>query len=628
MSGIAGIYSRTGANIPAAAAEALSRGLEQLGPDGDSRISVGDLHFIFRPFNTSTPSEVLAPHQDRDGFILAFAGRLDNLEACRDALGWTPEEKKSACEIIVSLYRRYGIRGFARMVGDFALSLWDPLQEALILATDSLGRHPIYFHTSLTFAIWSCNSRSILAAAGLPLRFDEEYLADYLVNRIPARSPYKGIDILTGGKALVITADRTKVEEYWSLDSRSEIRYSSDLEYEEHFRHLLYQAVQCRLPLQSEVFCELSGGVDSSSIVCAGTSILEKQGKDRLHTVSYIYDQCPSSDETAFINVVEQYLGKAGIHIHEEECPLLSKLQDIPPTDFPTNQLGFLAIFNRLSREMSARGARVLLNGIGGDQLFWSEPPSFLQLADLLAQRKFLELHKQARASTRFLGWPYPMLLWKGIFRPWLRGHIFEDEKSPVGAWFSPEFVRRSAMKERVWGRKRAQSSSLPSRSAQCGLIRRTMRPFALEMAVTSPYVEARHPYLDRRMVEFALAIPLDQKIRLPETRSVVRRALKGIVPDTVRLRANKAGPTEAIYRAIAREWQALSGMCRKLRTAEYGLVDPVRLREALHRSRHGCDAEHSVQLFSTIALELWFRSLEQEDRRRFEPSEEYVQTA
>lgn len=628
MSGIAGIYSRTGASIQSAAAEVLSRGLEQLGPDGDCRISTGSLQFIFRPFDTSTPSEVLAPYRDRDGFILAFAGRLDNLEACRDALGWASDEKQSACETIVSLYRRYGIRGFTRMVGDFGLSLWDPLQEALILATDSLGRHPIYFHTSPTFAIWSFNSRSILAAAGLPLRLDEEYLADYLVNRISVRSPYKGIDILTGGKALVITADRTKVEEYWALDSCSEIRYSSDLEYEEHFRHLLYQAVQCRLPLQSGVFCELSGGVDSSSIACAGTSILEKQGKDRLHTVSYIYDQCPSSDETPFLQVVEQYLGKTGIHIHEDECPLLSQVQDIPPTDFPTNQLGFLAIFSQLSREMSARGARVLLNGIGGDQLFWSEPPSFLQLADLLAQRKFLELHRQAKASTRFLGWPYTMLLWKGILRPWLRGHIFEDEKRPVGTWFSPEFARRNALKERVWGRKRAQSSSLPSRSAQCGLIRRTMRPFALELAVTSPYIEARHPYLDRRMVEFALAIPLEQKIRLPETRSIVRRGLKGIVPDAVRLRANKAGPTEAICRAIAREWETLSVMCRKLRTAERGLVDPVRLRDALHRARHGCDSEHSGQLLSTIALELWFRSLEQEDCRRFEPSQQYVQTA
>ncbi|HYR08912.1 MAG TPA: asparagine synthase-related protein, partial [Longimicrobium sp.] len=149
-----------------------------------------------------------------------------------------------------------------------------------------------------------------------------------------------------------------------------------------------------------------------------------------------------------------------------------------------------------------------------------------------------------------------------------------------------------------------------PSASMQYSMVLQTMRIYALERTHAAPRVEAHYPYLDRRLVEFALAIPLEQKVRPTETRSVVRRAFRDIMPDRVRQRESKSGPTEAFQRAIIREWPHLSALFSSSRAAELGYIDAPAFVQALSRVRHGL-VVNPAQMHRTISLELWLRTLE-----------------
>ena len=119
-----------------------------------------------------------------------------------------------------------------------------------------------------------------------------------------------------------------------------------------------------------------------------------------------------------------------------------------------------------------------------------------------------------------------------------------------------------------------------------------------------------RYPYLDRRLLEFGLALPLEQKLRPHESRSIVRRALRGRVPASVLERRTKAGPTEAFQRAMVRERQWLSQLFAEPRLAEIGVIDAGIFRTSLERARHGL-VSHPAQMHRTVSLELWLRSLE-----------------
>jgi len=136
------------------------------------------------------------------------------------------------------------------------------------------------------------------------------------------------------------------------------------------------------------------------------------------------------------------------------------------------------------------------------------------------------------------------------------------------------------------------------------------MRTFALEPCSAEYYVDLRYPYLDRRLVEFALAIPLEQKVRNGQTRSIVRRALRGVLPEPIRVRTSKAGPDEAFHRAVIRNRHRLIRECTQLRTAEYGFVEPKRFENALVELCHGIST-NPVQVMFTLSLELWLRTLE-----------------
>jgi asparagine synthase (glutamine-hydrolysing) len=118
------------------------------------------------------------------------------------------------------------------------------------------------------------------------------------------------------------------------------------------------------------------------------------------------------------------------------------------------------------------------------------------------------------------------------------------------------------------------------------------------------------HPYLHRPLVEFLQAIPFEQRVRPGETRSLMRRALRDLVPRKILKRQGKSGPDEALFRALAREGARLQPIFESARVCAHGYTNAEALQTALERARHGCEIR-SFAIIQTISLEFWLRSLE-----------------
>lgn len=619
MSALGGYFSRSGAGVDTRLLRRLSARMTQIGPDGESFEISTKVGMLFRPFITHDEvRRAQRPVVDHEGFMITFDGWLDNRSEVIALLGSDlPRCNPTVPEIVLSVFKRWGVDGFAKLVGNFAFALWDSHSEQLYLAADSLGMRSLYFYVDKERVVWSSRARALVDACHLPAEIDLDYFAAFVTNSLASQSPFENVRSVTGGHVLIIGRHLERRQRYWSFDQGREVRHTCDEAYEEEFRHIFMEAISSRLQGGRKVFVEVSGGVDSSSIACIADHLLKRgcAESSEMATVSYVYDRSASSDERPYIRAVEEFID-AGVnhHLHEEEHPIFDRrlLSQYYP-DLPGNRICFLRRTAFLSRLMEESGARVLLSGIGGDQAFLAESHDRgLELDDLWLEGRWLEWlvagHRWSRALGRSL---LQTLLdrWKGTQRVAPLGSWARRDRGDL--WFRRPFIERCEALETACNEPQQVSAGLPSRARQCESIRRAFRHYALQMDTTHNHFEQRYPYLDRRLLEFALAIPLEQKLRIRESRSLVRRALSGRMPEAVLQRRTKAGVEEAMQRAVIREQRWLRGLFESSILEDLGVIDSKRFLETLRRLCHGA-ATDRMQAYRTISLELWLRTFRQ----------------
>jgi asparagine synthase (glutamine-hydrolysing) len=612
MSAICGIYKRRGGVPDRHRLDRIGRDLRAMGPDRVEREWMPRVAMSFHAFDTDELScEGRGVLVTRTGDMIAVDGRLDNLEDVVCALPAAEQRPVAAPHALLALYRAFGIDGLRHAIGDFAFALWDEARRRLVLGCDAMGRRPLYYACSTDDVLWASRARALSAALTSSPELDFEFVADFMANRPSLAGPFRGISRVPGAHVLVADADGARLQRYYDFDAIERIRYRRDADYEDHFRELLRASVACRLPSSAPVYCELSGGLDSSAIACVAADVIRRRSgtTGQLRTVSYLYDRSPESDESDFVRLVEDELQGTHLHLWESDHPLVGGLPAGFVPDAPTIGLCHVNRTDALTRQMTAASSRVLLSGMGGDHLFWSQvgQPGPL-VADHLAQGRLVHFVRDSLEWSRLLRVSFPAVVADGVRR--VVSSSAGTEASPIGTWFHPQFVRSTNLCDRMRPPAVELRFELPSQRAQYHDIWWAARPFALEPCSSAGYIDRRYPFLDRRMAEFSLGVPIDQKVRFGESRSIVRRSLAGIVPDGVLQRRTKKSPGEALQRGLNDNWTSVSHLLGDSRVAAYGVVDVVTFRSELQRARLG-HAPLSSQLFRTLALELWLRTLE-----------------
>ena len=616
MSALGGVLNFDGKPIDEQLLIRMSNALASNGPDGDGQYANGAIGMVYRAFCTNASMrQEEQPLVTQEGQILAWDGRLDNRAELIRLLSDQLSDNKSDVHLAMASYRKWGISFLPKLVGDFALSLWEPKTRTLYLARDHAGPRPLFYHHRGEEFLWTSELRVLLALRGPQLEVSDEFVAGYLSHQITnALTPYKDVHGVLPGHVTTVHQGQVKVERFWGPDPNYEIRYQTDAEYEEHFRYLFREAVRCRMRVDGPIWTALSGGLDSSAITCMAHEILKSGDAEAsdLRTVSFVYDLSSSSDESDFISYVEDKIGVAGLHVRESDCPPLSVFPDRSRVSFPDGIDCHFARHKVLFDEMNKSGGRVLLTGHGGDEMLHSGASPTDELRDQIAQLQPLRLHRALREWCKFSKKSYIGLLWQEGIVPslplQLQLLLERREYMKVPSFINEEFVVKLRLKERRFNTTNVFGFRLPSGRTQALGYLSVVKMLAKAAYRSRGLIEVSHPYMDRSLVEFIHAIPLQQKIRPGETRSLMRRALKNLLPPKVLNRKTKRGPDEATLRALNREWPQLEQMFIESRAEALGYVDGKKLVSAFERARHG---QGDTNLFVMISLELWLRSLE-----------------
>ena len=623
MSAIGGILNFNGEPVDAEMLAELSNNLQPYGPDGSFEVRQNSVGFVYGAFHTNLESRSeRQPLVNQNGCILAWDGRLDNREELIPLLHNELAADRSDGSIVMAAYNKWTLASPQRIIGDFAFSLWDAKSRTLLLARDPVGTRLLFYHADKNRLVWSSRLEPLLQLPEVDLEVCDEYVAGYLsLHPGEGLTPYKKIHAVPPGHLVIVRDGNVYCGRFWRLDPEREIRYRTDQEYEEHFLHLFSEAVRTRLRVDGPVWADLSGGLDSSSIVCVADEVMKRGSVQAsvLETVSAVFDESSTSDERKFISVVEQKRGRQGHHFRESEFPLLSAtaFDDLRSIPNPIELWG--EYHKAVRRKMRERGARVLLAGIGGDELLTASPDPSPELADLLVQSRFSDLHQRSKAWSLALKKPYLDVVLRYSFLPALPRRVQSLHKRRQRArrfsLLQPHFVKEFGLYDRLLGPKDVFGCRLPSSRGQATAFLSVRDVISSGHLLAWGPVEITYPFTHRPLVEFLQAIPPTQWIRPGQPRSLLRRALQTYLPVEIATRKGKGRTAEATLRAMAHEWPRLRELLRNPLVCDRGYVNANTLKSVLDQPDFERGPE-GLFVLRISYLELWLRDLE----RRSQP--------
>jgi asparagine synthase (glutamine-hydrolysing) len=578
MCGIFGIFNLDGAPVDAGALARATHAQRHRGPDdegfflADTRRGVGvscagrdtdarislpaveeqagafDLAFGFRRLSIQDLSP--AGHQpmgSADGRLwIVFNGEIYNYIELRDELKAYGHEFRTGTdtEVILASYRQWGASCLDRFNGMWAFAVWDASARTLFLARDRFGEKPLhYIHVPGKLFAFSSEIKAFWAGGLAGRSFHEEVLARYrLYEEVDTgeQTFYEGVMRLPQAHFLLLGADGTlRKQRYWDIDLRDREDGKADSWHVEGFRQLFFESVKLRLRSDVAVGSSLSGGLDSSTVVCVMDRLLPAGAVQK--TFSARFDD-PTKDEgkwighvTAATRVEPHTVWPGGDGLFEE----LSKVfwhQDEP---FGSTSIYAQWCVMRLAKE---QGVTVLLDGQGADEVLAGYHHYFASVADELLRglqfrehlrwkRVYRELHEAPLEGALGAGDLLKGALPMGVKRALKRLMGRDGDAPPVCPTlptYPDEFKGASALRKQLWWQ-----------TTRKGLVELLRYADRNSMAHSR---EVRLPFLDHRLVEFAFRMPERLLLHDGWTKWVLRDAFRGVVPEPITTRVDKLG--------------------------------------------------------------------------------------
>ncbi len=624
MSGLAAAVRFDGGPAPISELETMIAAAPHRRPDGCT-IWRGAGAGLAKLHRLSLPEQSLSaqPAIDASGLVAIFDGRLDNRGelAARFAAAQLRRDDDDVRYAVAALTTR-GPAGVEWLDGDFVLVAWDPTTRALVAASDALGLRPLYWMVTGGVLLLANDVAQVLAAASTPPPPDETTITDILLSDPPidGRTLYAGVRRLLPGEYLRADCSGIRTTRYWTPEARPPDRQRSDDDYAEECRALLDASVAARRRSRTPVAVFFSGGIDSSSVLAS--ALRSGADRERLIPLSIDYREA-ESEERRYRQAFTSHYRIDNVELQPDSVDPSAYVDQtvrrrLPP-DFPAQFLG------RVTRRAAAqRGCRVVLTGEGGDALFSGTPHHY---ADLIRRGRLgaalVQYVQDARGDDS--GWTPGGLLTDGLWpllpqawRERLRGPLNRLRGPQAGVrWVRRQSAPRAAVPDPPTGVP-------PSTWAIAWDFKRGWTWYFFDMLERDSAewgLELRHPLVDRRLVEFALALPETQRCRAVMNKIVLRGAVD--LPREVRTRTTKASLGHSLTHTLA----ALGGrpFFERLLLAEGGWVDAAEvLRGYDYVSRAVIPGDRLAEtllprLWTLGALELWLQKGVHVDTRRAE---------
>jgi asparagine synthase (glutamine-hydrolysing) len=557
MSAIAGVFRFDGREVSRRDLERACNALHAHGPDrtGVSVLGeVGLVHVLMR----MTPECRFdrQPWRGASGATITADLRLDNREEVLTSIGIVGADAASWSDsrVVLTAWEKRGDELWASLRGPFAVAIWDPSRRVLVLARDHLGLNVLFWHRTKDLFAFATMPKGLFALPDVRRELNDEKFADFLVlNHTGLETTiYKNIVRLAPAHVATVRSDGEITQRlFWSTHDITPVRLRSNQEYADALRTHLDRAVRRQMRSLSPVGCYLSGGLDSSSIAALAARALSESGQ-RLSTYTQVprpgFDgQAPLGryvDETPFVEEIRERLGNLDLnYVRNDECDDFDELERFfvafeGPVRNPTN-LGWMLAILRLARQ---QGRRVLLGGLFGNYtISWT---GWSQSIDHLARGRVGLAYQQWRQCYRLSPYSRLATLFTLFLNPvlpsWVTRSVYRlQNPSSPGPWHEHSAIRADfAVAMNVEGRA-AKTGHDFLYGWRAGERLRSMPPvdylgewFAAEKAYAG--VEVRDPTADIDVLSFCFGVPPEQFLAEDVDRSLIRRAMWGLLPESV----------------------------------------------------------------------------------------------
>jgi asparagine synthase (glutamine-hydrolysing) len=629
MSGLAGFVSLNGAPVAEDVLNRMAIASRYLAADGARTWNSAEAGLI-RFASWTTPEAVNEQQPLRDtltGCVICFDGRIDNREELFLKLDRLVELDRGApdCAVVLALFGQFGEDCLSLLVGDYVLAIWQPAEHRLFCARSPLGWRPFQWYCDAKVFAFASDAKALIDGLQLGHRLNEGAIGEFLSMyfQTPTETFWQDIYRLPPGAALRVENGRIH-SWHWHRGPFADLSNLPDDELIAGFQALFDQSIAACMRSSTEVSAHLSGGLDSSSIVCRAVE-LHRAGKiDTLvRPISARYPGEPY-DESEWSGAVEEHLGiNASIvtvdpynwDLAAEWCAETYHLPLRP------NTLGAAVSTCRCMRD---NGSRVLLTGEGGDD--WLAG-SLAHWPDLLRQGQIRRLWCEGlnRGGSRSFSRTLASVVFRGA-GPWVFPRMRRQltvphlkASSSVPDWIQPEWAAKIGLDERKLANHapaRFKSLAQQQRYARYNAARHYVNLENVIAFAASRGIEMRHPLHDLRLTTFIMGVPGSILLRNGEKKYLLRRAMRGTLPEKVRSRRSKADFTALVARAVSDAFRERDP--ERLLSVRLGWVEGSAIRQIFSEFRSWVEAgglgpapdSHLGAVWSSLAIDLWLRNV------------------
>ena len=623
MCGIVGLVNLDGRAADADLLGRMNEAIHHRGPDEDGTYLSGPVGLAMRRLAIIDLAGGQQPiaNEERTAWIV-FNGEIYNFRELKADLERRGHHFRTDCdtEAIVHAYEEYGADCPKHLRGMFAFAIWDERRQELFLARDRVGKKPLLYAKTPGSFVFGSEFSALLLHPAVSRDVDRGALDDYLsFMYVPAPlTAYRDIRKLEPGHTLTLRRDgELKIERYWEPDFSKKLKVTEE-EAGERALELLREAVRVRLMSEVPLGAFLSGGVDSSAVV----ALMAEASSTPVKTFSIGFEEQDFSE----LHHARRFAERVGADHHEfvvrpdalEVLPTLVEHYGEPYADSSAIPTYYVARETR-------KHVTVALNGDGGDECFagyeryaamrlsegYRRLPRVLREQVIRRAAEMLPISEtrpsKARRARRFLRAaslpPVERYLnWVSIIQQDTKDELYTDEfRREVGgqdatAWLRPWFTRANG-----------------AGVVDAALLADTMTYLPndllvkVDIASMANSLEARSPFLDHHVIEFAASLPENPKLRGLTTKYILKKTLARLLPSE-NLTRGKMGfgvPIGHWFRG------PMQGFLRENllseRAGKRGLFRPEAVRRMVELHTRG-ERDYTHHLWTLLMLELWFQ--------------------
>ncbi len=561
-------------------------------------------------------------NEDKSVWVV-FNGEIYNHRDLRPGLEERGHQYRtlSDTETIIHLYEEIGARVAERLGGMFAFAVWDSAQRQLLLARDRLGIKPLYYTLADDGSLYFASEiKALIQARAVAPEINYPAVPDYLANHAPSdeETLFRGVKRLPPGHTLTWRDGRVEIRKYWDIRFAGAGNQAiNDREAIEEWKDLFREAVRSHLMADVPLGVFLSGGIDSSAIA----AMMSGMTTEPIKTFSVGFAE-REANELEYARMVARAFNTD----HHEVIVSPADYFNVMPRliwheDEPLGHMASIPLY--FVSELAARHVKVVLTGEGSDEL----------LAGYYRYRSAVYNLSLGASYHNWTNEPLRRLVRRGIDRlPTNIGHklsrTFLTRSPDIGSLYldnfavfplrmqtellTPEAVERAGALD-PYAAARRYISETDAETTLNRLLYSDLKTYLQELLMKQDQMsmaaslESRVPFLDHTLVEFTARLPERLKLRGWTTKYILRRSMKGVVPEPILTRPKMGFPVpvgawfRGPYRSMLDEY-ALGA-----RTIERGIFDPTYLRNLVAEHQSGA-RDHTQRLWSLVNFEMWAR--------------------